>query len=460
MVPASTMKVLTAAAVLDRLGPDWRFETPLAAAVPPTFDGVVEGDLFVKGICAPDLLVESLPELAAGLAQAGVREITGDVVADLSYFDGEERPPEWRTGRAPNPYAAPISALATNFSSVRITVSPGPRVGADAIVIVEPPSDAVSVSGKVRTTNAGRSIRTSRLLERTRSGQLANRIVVGGRISIRSQPWERFLPIENPAGVAVSALKRALQDAGIVVGGSTRIGSVPSGATTVYTHRSRPLAEIVHDMNKHSNNFISEMLHRTLGAETFGPPATRAKGSTAVEGFLRTCGVDTANLVITDGSGLSRSNRLTATALARVLVRLRGDPRLEAAFLDSLPIGGLDGTLRARMGGVARGRVRAKTGHVDGVTTLAGYVEDASEGPIAFAFLVNGASHGRAMAGLDDLCRILCTPRSGGQASLPQPGASSRRHTSRSLTIAVADGSESRPDETGGFPPPSTRHSM
>jgi D-alanyl-D-alanine carboxypeptidase/D-alanyl-D-alanine-endopeptidase (penicillin-binding protein 4) len=411
LIPASTMKVLTSAAALDRLGPDWRYGTAVLAAAPPK-DGIIEGDLYVKGACQPDLVVERFPELAAGLAAAGVREVRGDIVADLRYFDGEERPPEWPRGSRPNPYAAPISALAANFSTVRITVAPGERVGSQAVVQVDPPSDAVAVSSQTRTTKSGRSISASRRLEKDADGQIANRIIVSGRTGLGSGPWEEFIPIENPATVAISAVKRALQSGGITVTGTTRIGEAPEGAVTIYTLRSKPLEEIVLDMNKHSNNFIAEMLQRTLGAEVYGPPATRAKGASAVESFLRTCGVDTSTVKLTDGSGLSRTNQVTALALVRVLVRMRGDSRLEAAFLDSLPIGGEDGTLRGRMGGVARGRVRAKTGHVDGVTTLAGYIDDAVEGPLAFAFLVNGASHVRAIAALDELCRILCTTRS------------------------------------------------
>ena len=408
--PASTMKVLTAAAALDRLGPGWQYETRFLAAGPPV-DGVVAGDLFVEGRCAPDLVVERFPELASGVLAAGVREIRGDLIADVSFFDGEERAPEWPNGGNPNPYAAPISALAANFSTVRITVTPAARPGADASVVLEPPNDAVPVSGRVKTTKGGQAVYAGRVLDRGREGGLANRIVVGGRIGAASGPWEKYIPIENPAAVAVSAVKRALENAGIVVRGTTRTGRAPAGATAVYVLRSKPLAEIVRDMNKHSQNFIAEMVQRTVGAEMFGTPATRAKGAQAVGAFLRTCGIDPAAVRLTDGSGLSRSNLLTADALVRVLVRMRQDPKVEAAFVDSLPIAAIDGTLHSRMNGLAAGRVRAKTGHIDGVTALAGYVDDASEGPLAFAFLVNDVSHPRALAALDDLCRILCTPR-------------------------------------------------
>jgi len=410
LVPASTMKVLTGAAILDRLGPDWRYETKLLAARAPA-NGVIEGDLYVEAAGAPDLVVERFPEFAQALSAAGVREVRGDVVADLSYFDGENRPPDWALGNAPNPFTAPISALAANFSTVRVTVSPGPKPGAPASILVEPPADAVPVSGKVRTTQIGLQVRATRVLEKGADGEVANRIVVSGRIAVTAPPWERFVPIENPAIVAVSAVKRALENGGISVRGVARTGEIPAGAVAVAAVHSKPLSEIVLSMNKHSQNFIAEMLQRTLGAEAFGPPGTRQKGARAVLGFLRTCGVDTAGVNLYDGSGLSHSNQLTADALVRVLVRVRGDPRLEAAFVDSLPVGGVDGTLQSRMTGIARGRVRAKTGHVDGVTALAGYIDDASEGPIAFAFLVNGASHPRAVAGLDDVCRILCTPR-------------------------------------------------
>jgi D-alanyl-D-alanine carboxypeptidase/D-alanyl-D-alanine-endopeptidase (penicillin-binding protein 4) len=407
LTPASTMKVLTGAAILDKLGPEWRFQTRFYADGPVT-DGVVDGNLYVVGSCAPDLVVERFPEIGAAIAAARVREVRGDIVADLQYFDGEERPPEWPYGRQ-SPYSAPISALAANFSSVRVTVTPGPRPAAPAVVRVEPPSDAVQLTSTVRTVKGGRPyVHTSRRLERTSGGTVGNRIVVSGRMPIQAGPWEDFLTIEDPAGVAVSAVKRALQGADIVVRGTSRIGTLPPSAVPVYTLESKPLSEIVRDMNKHSNNFIAELLLRTLGAETFGRPGSREKGSRAVEAFLRTCGIDPDPVNLTDGSGLSRSNTLTPETLVRVLVRMWGDERIGGSFVDSLPIGGIDGTLRGRMFGAAQGRVLAKTGHIGGVSALAGYVEDTSEGPVAFAFIVNGSSRRRADRALDDLCSILC----------------------------------------------------
>ncbi len=294
---------------------------------------------------------------------------------------------------------------------MRVTVTPGPRAGGPANVLVEPVSDAVAVVSSARTIAKGAtSIHASRGLIRTTDGGYRNRILVSGRISRGATGWELFLPIEDPATIAISAVRRAMADAGIVVRGAARKGAAPPGASPVYTLESKPLAEIVRDMNKNSNNFMAEMLQRALGAESFGLPASREKGARAISDFLRSCGVDPAPLVLTDGSGLSRSNMLTASALVRVLVRMNEDPVLGGPFLDSLPISGTDGTLKRRMNGSAAGRVRAKTGHIDGVTTLAGYVEETREGPVAFAFLVNGADHGRALRAINELCTILCAP--------------------------------------------------
>ena len=189
LTPASTMKVLTSAAILDRLGPDWHFQTPFLADAPPV-EGVIAGNLYVKGVCEPDLVVEKFLEIGTGLAGAGVREVQGDIVADLHYFDGEERPPEWPGGGSASAYSAPISALTGNFSSVRVTVQPGPSPGAPAVVLVEPPSDVVAVSANVRTAAAGRStLHASRTLVKTADGTLANRISVSGRIPISASPW-------------------------------------------------------------------------------------------------------------------------------------------------------------------------------------------------------------------------------------------------------------------------------
>ena len=409
LTPASTMKVMTSAAILVKLGPDWRFRTGFLADAPPA-DGVIAGNLYVKGACAPDLVVERFPELAEGLRAAGIREIRGDVVADLSYFDGEERPPSGRTAATRILRRPHLRACRQLLLGARDGHAGTPR-RRPANVLVEPLSDAVAVVSTARTISSGTtSIRASRTLLRTADGGLRNRIVVSGRISRGAAPWERFLPIERPAAIAISAVRRALVDAGIVVRGVSRIGAAPEGAAPIYILESKPLAEIVRDMNKNSNNFMAEMLQRTLGAESFGLPASRDKGARALADFLRSCGVDPAPLTLTDGSGLSRSNTLTAGALVRVLVRMREDPAFGDSFFDSLPVSGTDGTLRGRMNGSRAGRVRAKTGHIDGVTTLAGYVEGTREGPIAFAFLVNGADHGRSVRAIDELCAILCAP--------------------------------------------------
>ena len=401
LTPASTLKVLTTAAALDRLGPEFRYET-LVFTDGVLNDGVLKGNLYLRGSGAPDLVVERWRELAAGLASLGMREISGSVVGDESYFDAERRPPGWPAPRNTNPYNAPISALSANFNTVEVRVLPS-RPGQKPVVVLEPRSDLVRADNRART-GQGTALRLGRSFDGA-----VNTVVVRGTIGSRSPGRREWIVVEDPARVAAAVLAAALEEAGVTVAGGASLGVTPPEATLIYSFASKPLAEIVSDANKNSNNFVSECLQRTLGAVGSGPPGSREKGAQALLRLVQDSGGPLEGLHLVDGSGLSSDNRLTARALVAVLLKMAADPRSGAPFLESLPASGVDGTLRHRLTDVA-GRIRGKTGTIGGVKALAGYAVDAGGRPVfAFAILVNGyhCSERGVVAAMDELARAL-----------------------------------------------------
>jgi D-alanyl-D-alanine carboxypeptidase/D-alanyl-D-alanine-endopeptidase (penicillin-binding protein 4) len=244
-------------------------------------------------------------------------------------------------------------------------------------------------------------------------------VVVNGTIAAGSAPYRTWIHL-GPPGLAVSnALTELLREAGIEVGGRARTGRAPAGAVLLLEHESPGLGEIVAGVNKPSSNFGAEMLTRALDAYTGGPPGSTAGGTRRIAACLADWAVPADGLVLADGSGYGRENRLTAEALVGVLLAARRDPAWRAEFEASLARAGEDGSLRNRLSDL-RGRVRAKTGTLNGVSALAGYAVDRQGREIAFAILVNGPG-----AGPDDVDRVLrsllaasdALPRRAGKAS-------------------------------------------
>jgi D-alanyl-D-alanine carboxypeptidase/D-alanyl-D-alanine-endopeptidase (penicillin-binding protein 4) len=265
-----------------------------------------------------------------------------------------------------------------------------------------------------------------------------NTIVVEGSISARSAPSVSYRCVEQPTLYALAAFREAAGKEGITITGATRRGVTPPGAQKIYEHESRPLSELIRTMNKLSNNYMAESFLKTLGAETAGAPGTTAAGSASVLTYLESIGVDTHPLVLRDGSGLSHENRLTASSLAAVLVAMYRDFEVYPEFMSSLAIGGVDGTLDRRMvGGSAQRRIRAKTGHLNGVSSLAGYAYTRQGKILAFAILTNANGSGDVWdvrRGIDRLCSAMVDSELPGPASAgagPHPAAARPRTGAR-----------------------------
>jgi D-alanyl-D-alanine carboxypeptidase/D-alanyl-D-alanine-endopeptidase (penicillin-binding protein 4) len=383
--PASNQKLFTSAAALALLKPDFVFPTVFYASQAPR-QGVLNDDLYIKGFGAPDLVGEFYWLMVQELYRQGLREIHGDLVADDSYFDSEERPEVWpHTVPEDSWVSAPVGALSFNYNVVTVRVVPGPSVGSKPRVELIPLGGYFKVNNRA-TTSSGRD----HLVVGRGFQEGMNTINVSGSIRLGSAAVEVNKGVEDPSLYALAAFQELAQRQGIAIRGKLRKGPIPANALELFRFESKPLSAIVRDMNKHSNNFIAETLLKTLGAEEEGIPGTTTKGLRVLKDYLKSIGVAPDDVLLADGSGLSHENRVTARALVQTLRAMNEDFELWPEFLSSLPVAGVDGTLqrRFRQEDLLR-KVRAKTGKIAGVTTLSGYAVNEAEETFAFAILMN-----------------------------------------------------------------------
>jgi D-alanyl-D-alanine carboxypeptidase/D-alanyl-D-alanine-endopeptidase (penicillin-binding protein 4) len=383
--PASTLKILTTAASLALLRPEFVHTTPVYADGEIDASGVLQGNLYLQGRGAPDLVGESWWLIARRLADRGLKRVSGNLVADESYFDAVRRPPGWPAPGADSWYNAPQGALSCNFNVVTVRVMPSPLLGARPDLTLEPASSYFQVLNRATTAAQSTDLRVDRLFE---EGQ--NRIVVGGTVRRGSSVEIVNRAVEEPALWSLHAFREIARGCGIEIAGRLDTGVVPAGAKLLTTHESRPLGALVRDMNKNSNNFMAEMLLKTLGAQFVATPGTTEGGLEMVRAYLAGLGLDPRDMRTVDGSGLSDLDRMPAMMMAEILARAREDFEVEPELVASLPIGGADGTLSDRFASEeGRRRVRAKTGRVAGAISLAGYASNRDGHVLAFVIFAN-----------------------------------------------------------------------
>src|SRR5437867_4302292 len=383
--PASNQKLFTSAAALALLKPDYVFPT-IFYSTQPVRQGILDGDLYIKGFGAPDLVGEFWWLMVQELSRQGLREIRGDLVADDTYFDPVERPLVWpRTVPEDSWVSAPVGALSFNYDVVTIRVRPGPAVGSRPFVELIPLPGYFRVNNRSVTTSARGGLVVGRGFQ-----QGMNTINVSGSVRLGSAPTEVTKGVEEPALYALAAFQELAARQGFVVRGKPRRAAIPEEAVELFRFDSNPLARILRHLNKNSNNFIAETLLKTLGAQFVGIPGSTAKGLEVLREYLTRIGVSAEGIALADGSGLSHENRVTARALVQTLKAMNEDFELWPEFLASLPIAGVDGTLQRRFRNEDLLRkVRAKTGKISGVTSLSGYAVNERDETFAFAILMN-----------------------------------------------------------------------
>ncbi|NLH49125.1 MAG: D-alanyl-D-alanine carboxypeptidase/D-alanyl-D-alanine-endopeptidase [Myxococcales bacterium] len=380
-IPASTNKLITGAAAYAILGTNYHFKTRLLADRRPTAQGVIQGNLYVVGGGDPDLTTEQVWKMVRALWLSGVRQVTGDLVGDDSFHDEERYYPEWGP-KSFQAYRAPLGALSVNYNTIEFWVRPGPTEGAPAFVSLNPHPAGLTIQGAINTV-AGRGNKTVMTMT-------DNAVQISGQLGIEAHPDPTYQAVRDPLTFALGTIREMMKTQGITIAGQSRPGNAPKGAVLIHEHESAELPIIIRRLYRFSNNFTAEQIARTIGAVTSGQPGSRENGAAAVTNWLRQENLYREGEVIFDGSGLSKDNRQSAASMVAVLEWMGRNPRAFPEYLDAQPIGGVDGTLRRRFKKSSLyGRVRAKTGFVNGAVTLAGYCYDARGEIYAFASLVN-----------------------------------------------------------------------
>jgi D-alanyl-D-alanine carboxypeptidase/D-alanyl-D-alanine-endopeptidase (penicillin-binding protein 4) len=380
--PASNAKLVTAAAALRVLGGEHRFLTGLYGRI----DGDAIAELVLRGDGDPSLRTPDLWVMAGELRAAGVRRVRA-IAVDQSFFDEryvppafEQQPGEWA------PFRAPVAAVSLNENTVLFSVRAA-KEGGDAIVEVDPPG-FVDLTGSVATTRAGDPEKVSVGLD-PRGKRLAARLE--GSVPERGRLVRLARRVDDPRLLAGYALRAVLRQVGIEVGREVKLGGAGEKALLV-SHRSGSLSELLWALGKESDNFYAEMVFKAIGAEAKGRPASSDAGAEAVYRAIEELGVTEAGVVVKNGSGLFDANRTTPAATTALLRSILRDPHAGPEYIAQLSIGGVDGTLRHRFRDWEATRaVRAKTGTLDAVAALSGYVlPPPGRAPVAFSVLVNG----------------------------------------------------------------------
>jgi D-alanyl-D-alanine carboxypeptidase/D-alanyl-D-alanine-endopeptidase (penicillin-binding protein 4) len=392
MLPASNMKIVTLAAAAERLGWNYTYDTRVFGTG-PIANGILNGDLLVVGSGDPSIgTIDSMSDRlfadwAERLKNAGIRTIAGRVIGDDNAFDDAELGFGWSWDDLQDEYAAGISALQFNENMAGVTVGPGPAAGTSAAVSVAPAYSGLAIDSTVTTVAAGvtASISVSRL---PGSSTLALR----GSVALGSAPRALTVSVDNPTLFFVNSLRAALIANGVDVRGpAIDVDDLPAAparpATPLIAYTSPPLSVLAMRLMKISQNQYAETFLKTMGA-ALGTP-TAAAGRAAVQTTLQAWGVQPADLIQRDGSGLSRYDYVTAEALATILVHIDRDDRLRGPFEASLPIAGSEGLTNRMRGTPAEGNARAKTGSMTSVRGLSGYVTTAGGEPLVFSILAN-----------------------------------------------------------------------
>jgi D-alanyl-D-alanine carboxypeptidase/D-alanyl-D-alanine-endopeptidase (penicillin-binding protein 4) len=380
--PASNAKLYTAAAALAILRGDHRFETTLSGRLE---GDAVRGPLALRGFGDPSLSTEDLWAMARQLRESGVRRVEGDIVVDQRFYDEQTTPPGF--DQQPNEWAAfraPVSAVALDENCLTMTVRPGPA-GAGAHVEFDPPG-FVDVEGSVRTADDGEADTVELALAPSGSRMSAK---IHGAIGADARVVRYTRRVEDPRLLAGYALKALLEKADVRVTGDVKLGTAKGHPLA--KHQSAPLSSLLYALGKQSDNFYAEMIYRTLAGEARAHPARSADAADAVAKWLTQIGAGDAGVVLKNGSGLFDADRVTAWSTVELLRWAWRDPEVQPEYAAQLAVAGVDGTLHKRLRGEStRRRVRAKTGTLDDVIALSGYVtRDGGRAPVAFAILLN-----------------------------------------------------------------------
>ncbi len=378
-IPASNEKIITSVSALSLLGKDYRFKTEFYSGGGIS-NGVLHGGLYIKGYGDPTLSEGHLGYIVFQLKQRGVKEIKGTIIVDDSYFENTRYAKGWKEEWKDYFYSPAISALSFNYNIIEVKVYAS-KSGNSPTVKIEPKGSNIQIINKAVTSSKKGVLRST--------WQNNETIVLSGRIKPKAVVTLK-IPVIDPTLFTGNVIKSAIEEAGIKVSGPVVSDKVPRWANIIYTHYSDPLPSVITEYNKNSVNIIGENIMKALGAQYKGIPGTWEKGSVVISDFLNEVGIKNGFKVV-DGSGLSILNRVSPATLTDILSYAYKNTLISADFLESLPVAGVDGTLKKRFRhSDIQGRVMAKTGYLKNVRALSGYIFTKNGDVLVFSILSNG----------------------------------------------------------------------
>ncbi len=398
MNPASVMKLVTSYAALDLLGPAFTFRTDVLATG-ELAGGVLTGDLFVKGGGDPKLTYERLWQLARQLRARGVREIRGDIVVDRRYFAAVPHDPARFDQDPRRAYNVGADALLVNFQAVEFRFLPG-REGVRVIGTPDLPN--VEIASQIQPTAEPCGSWRQGLKHEVHENGLLATVLFSGRYPVACGERSWSLAVLEGPRFTEGVLRWVWSESGGILRGKVREGATPAQARLLYRHESEPLAGLVRDMNKYSNNVMARHLYLALSAERSAVPGEARASDRVLREWLRARDVAAPELVLENGSGLSRDERASAATLTAVL-RSAWRSAVMPELAASLPVYAVDGTLKSRPGLGPVAAAHLKGGTLTGVQALGGYVLDRRARRWSVVMLVNDPRAAAAQPALDAL---------------------------------------------------------
>ena len=386
--PASVMKIVTTWSALEILGPAYTWPTEVYFR--GDFDGrTLDGSLALKGYGDPYLVVEELWKLLRSLRRLGLQDITGNLALDDSYFDASDEPePGAFDGQPYRTYNVVPSALLMNFKAVNFQFLADPAYGRVSVT-TDPVLANLEIRNNLELVDGACGGYQAGIAFGHADPATLSKVVLDGKFSRRCNGYSLSRTALQHDTYVFGLFEELWKEVGGQFKGELSKVVVPEGETPALVWRSRPLGEIVRSINKNSNNVMTRQLVYTLGAEIGGAPGTRPKGIEAIRAFLASRGLDVSTLVMQNGAGLSRDERASVGLLASVL-RAAYRSAYAAEFIASLSLGGLDGTTRGRFDEHSgESLMHVKTGRLDRVSALAGYVHARSGKTYVIAVVMN-----------------------------------------------------------------------